>query len=143
MFKYPRLALLSMSLLVLCAFYPDSSPAVPSSPADKSATVTKKIASKPIAKKTAAAKTGEDRAIALVWGQSDVRVWRKNFKGADAVSKLGGHAEASADPDDDANKKSGNKDNYAVHIFENLPDHTATFNWYSVNVKTGHVEKQF
>ena len=146
MFKYARLPLFSVSLLVLCAFYPDSSPAVPSSPSepsDNAVTVTKKIASKPVVAKPKAGKSGEDRAVDLVWAQNDVRAWKKNFKGADAISKLGGHAEVTADPDNDANKGHAAKDNYVVHVYESLPDHTATFNWYSVNVKTGRVQKQF
>ena len=140
MFKYARLALFSMSLLVLCAFYPDSSPAVPEF---KDAAVTKKIAAKPVIKKAANGKSAEDRAIDLVWAQSDVKAWRKNFRGAGGVSKLGGHAEATADLDSEVNKSRGTRDNYSVHVYESLPDHTATFNWYSVNVKSGRVEKQF
>jgi len=30
-----------------------------------------------------------------------------------------------------------------VHVYEDLPDHTATFNWYEVNVKSGKVTKLF
>jgi hypothetical protein len=81
----------------------------------------------------ASKKSKEDRAIDLVWRRPDVKSWLKLFpKGK---SKLGGHAAASVD------HQQG--DVYSVHVYEDLPDHTATFNWYDVNLKTGKITKMF
>lgn len=33
--------------------------------------------------------------------------------------------------------------NWLVHVYEQLPDHTATMNWYTVNGKTGAVSLMF
>ncbi len=32
---------------------------------------------------------------------------------------------------------------WVIHVYENLPDHQATFNWYDVNKATGEVHKEF
>jgi hypothetical protein len=95
----------------------------------------KRIAQSKVAKKSAPKaeeKSDEDRAIDLVWRRTEVKAWLKLF--AKGTSKLGGHAAASADHDQG--------DLWSVHVYEDLPDRTATFNWYDVNVKTGKVSKK-
>lgn len=32
---------------------------------------------------------------------------------------------------------------YRIHVFEVINNHTATFNWYTVNKKSGEVKKEF
>jgi hypothetical protein len=81
---------------------------------------------------TISKKSKEDQAIELVWRRPEVKEWLKLFpKGK---SKLGGHAAATADHD--------KGDLYSVHVYEDFPDHTATLNWYSVNLKTGKITKR-
>lgn len=31
---------------------------------------------------------------------------------------------------------------WVVHVYEDLPDHTATFGWYNLDKDTGKVEKE-
>ncbi|MDO8486861.1 MAG: hypothetical protein Q7S45_01000 [Candidatus Curtissbacteria bacterium] len=38
---------------------------------------------------------------------------------------------------------SGDESEYSVHVYEIKDGHTATFNWYSVNIKDGKVKPQF
>ena len=82
---------------------------------------------------TVSKKSKEDQAIELVWRRPDVKEWRKLFP--NGKSKLGGRAVAAVDH--------GKGDVYTVHVYEDLPDHTATFNWYDVNLKTGKITKTF
>jgi hypothetical protein len=77
-------------------------------------------------------KSKEDQAIDLVWHSPDVKSWLKLFPGG--KSKLGGHAAATAEHD--------HGDVYTVHVYEDLPDHTATLGWYDVNMKTGKIAKK-
>jgi hypothetical protein len=104
--------------------------------ADESTTPVKSATSSTAKKnssQTAGKKSKEDLAIDLVWRRADVKSWLKLFpKG---TSKLGGHPAATADHSEG--------DLYSVHIYEDLPDHTATFNWYDVNVKNGKITKKF
>ena len=83
--------------------------------------------------KAAGKKSKEDQAIDLVWRRSEVKKWLKLFP--HGTSKLGGHAAASADH--------AQGDVYSVHVYEDLPDHTATLNWFDVNIKTGKITKKF
>jgi len=78
-------------------------------------------------------KPDDEKAIEIVWRRPEVKKWLAQFpKG---TSKLGGHPSATADHDKGSV--------YSVHVYEDLPDHTATFNWYKVNVKTRTVSKMF
>ncbi len=80
-------------------------------------------------------KLKEDKAIALVSERKDVQAWKKNFNGPAGTSRLGGRVAFSIE---------GHKGEvYTVHVFEDLPDHTATFNWYEVDLSTGKVTAQF
>jgi hypothetical protein len=80
-------------------------------------------------------KLKEDKAIALVSKRKDVQAWKKNFNGPTGTSRLGGRVAFSIE---------GHKGEiYTVHVFEDLPDHTATFNWYEVDLSTGKVTPQF
>jgi hypothetical protein len=92
-----------------------------------------KAKAKSTAKKSKAVKkTNEDLAIDFVWRRPEVKAWLKLFP--HGTSKLGGHAAATADLD--------HGEIYSVHVYEDLPDHTATFGWYDVNVKSGKVTKK-
>ena len=55
-------------------------------------------------------------------------------------------AEGNSKPVVELDRKEGNE--YVVHVYEDVPDdaetsHTATFNWYYVNIKTGKIRKDF
>ena len=50
----------------------------------------------------------------------------KDFNGQAGTSRLGGRVAFSVE---------GHKGEvYTVHVFQKLPDHTATFNWYEVDL---------
>ncbi|MBS2008405.1 MAG: hypothetical protein JST01_15260 [Cyanobacteria bacterium SZAS TMP-1] len=83
----------------------------------------------------AAKKAPDEQAIDLVWRRAEVKQWLAQFPGG--KNKMGGHPAVTADPDQDK------KNVYSVHVYEDLPDHTATFNWYEVDLKTGKVSKMF
>jgi hypothetical protein len=85
--------------------------------------------------RTTTAPAKEDRAIALVLKRKEVQTWRKNFNGPEGTSRLGGREAYSVEGHEG--------EIYIVHVFEDLPDHVATFNWYEVNIRTGKVTKQF
>jgi len=85
------------------------------------------------ARATLKTKAADERAIDIVWRRPEVKKWLSQFP--HGTAKTGGHPAATADHD--------KGDVYSVHVYEDLPDHTATFNWYEVNVKTGKVTKMF
>lgn len=94
--------------------------------------------------KTAASKTTETvskgaiteaKALDLVKNLPEVKAFFKNV----GKSKI---ASATIDVD----RKEGNA--YVVHVYEVVSDgpdssHTATMNWYHVDIKTGKVKKEF
>ncbi len=51
------------------------------------------------------------------------------------MSVQNGHVEVEQNEED--------PNNYLIHVYEIVNDHTATFNWYLVNKSTGEIEKQF
>lgn len=89
-------------------------------------------------KATAAASGGkisESRALDLVMAMPEVKEFFKSVK----KSNL-------AKPTIDLDRKEGN--NYVVHVYEVVIDgpdtsHTATKNWYYVNINTGKITKEF
>lgn len=70
---------------------------------------------------------GQDQAALLVYNLPDVKDFLKR------VSK--GHV--VLDHEDIT------RNVWVVHVYEDLPDHTATFNWYYVDKTTGEVSKEF
>jgi len=134
---YAMLALLLASglltpLTVLAKDVAIGASAKASAAADRSAKATTAAPKKRMAR-AARKKTKEDEAIELVWRRPEVKYWLTLFP--NGTSKLGGHPAANADHDQG--------DVYSVHVYEDLPDHVATFNWYDVNLKTGEITKKF
>lgn len=88
-------------------------------------------------RKTPAGVMTEAKAVALVSARADVKKFLREIKN----SKIKG---SSAQVEFD--RKEGN--DFVVHVYEYVPDdaesgHTATFNWYHVNAKTGKVSTEF
>lgn len=90
---------------------------------------------KPSPKKVSRSKITEKRALDLVMAMPEV----KEFFKAVTKSKL-------AKPTIDVDRKEGNA--YVIHVYEVVNDgpdssHTATKNWYYVNINTGQISKEF
>jgi len=74
------------------------------------------------------------QALKLVEGRKEVQEFFAQF----SLPREGATAESKPVIDVE---KDGRKWN--VHVYESLPDHTATFNWYSVDRYTGKVTPMF
>lgn len=74
----------------------------------------------------------ETEALAKVKALPDVKQFLALFKGG--KSKLNGVAKIEVESE---------QGKWLVHVYEQLPDHTATMNWYEVDMKTGKVSKMF
>lgn len=70
------------------------------------------------------------KAIELVRNQKDVQNWLLLFTGPDHGRPV------LAFDHMDANK-------YVIHVYEDLPDHVATLNWFEVDSETGAVTRTF
>ncbi len=79
--------------------------------------------------------TAENKAIAIVCQRKEIKEWIKELDVARKTNRATGKAAF------DVSDHKGNV--YTVQVFENRPDHTATFNWYEVDIKTGKVTAQF
>lgn len=76
----------------------------------------------------------ELKAINLVRNLPDVQKWLSLFPGVDYTSpSTNSRAIITID-----SEKNGI---YTIHAFESLPDHEATFNWYTVNIATKEVRQ--
>lgn len=74
----------------------------------------------------------EEEAINLVKNLPEVKEWLSLFTGPGNTSPTtGGKPMIVVD-----NKS---EQGYSIHVYEQLTDHAATFNWYSVNSKTGEI----
>lgn len=87
------------------------------------------------AKKTAIT---EKQAVQIVANRAEVKAWKKEVAAAAKSRGVSAHIELDR-------KEKGE---YIVQVYEVVPDdketsHTATFNWYHVNAKTGKVTKEF
>lgn len=85
------------------------------------------------------ARITEAEALKIVTNRPEVKEWKIGIAKA---SKPGRKLTAQIDVD---RKEAGS---YVVHAYEVVPDdaetsHTATFNWYHVNERTGAVSKEF
>lgn len=78
----------------------------------------------------------EQEAINLVINLPEVKEWLALFMGSDNTSPTTG-----GKPVIELSDKSDEE--YIIHVYEKLSDHTATFNWYVVNLKTGKIEPEF
>jgi hypothetical protein len=77
--------------------------------------------------------SSENIAVAIVRELSEVKEWLDLFP--NNKSALGGAPIIEVDH--------MNESLYVVHVYELLPSHTATMNWYHVNVETREAEPQF
>lgn len=94
-----------------------------------------KAGSKKATTSASGGKISESRALDLVMAMPEVKEFFKTVK----KSNL-------AKPTIDLDRKEGN--NYVVHVYEVVTDgpdssHTATKNWYYVNINTGKITKEF
>ncbi|MBA3856162.1 MAG: hypothetical protein C0507_04565 [Cyanobacteria bacterium PR.3.49] len=101
----------------------------------KQAAASKGPVSKSEAKAAQKGQITEAKALDLVKNQPEVKAFFKNV----GKSKL-------ATPTIDVDRKEGNE--YIVHVYEVVSDgpdssHTATMNWYHVDIKTGKIKKEF
>lgn len=99
------------------------------------ATGASKTAAGTKAKKAPTGKITEEKAVDLVMAMPDVKQFFKNV----TKSKL-------AKPVIDVDRKEGNA--YVVHVYEVVNDgpetsHTATKNWYYVDINTGKIKTEF
>jgi len=91
-----------------------------------------KLASSKAAKHDALAKgISAVQAVELIKRRADVKKFLSLFPQGKST-KLNGLAVVEAEPDEDGSS-------WTVHVFEQLPDHTATMGWFSVDRKTGAV----
>lgn len=80
----------------------------------------------------------EKQAIALVAKRPEVKKWKKAVLDASKSRGVSAHIELDR-------KEKGE---FVIHVYELVPDdpktsHTATFNWYHVNQRSGKVMKEF
>jgi uncharacterized protein YpmB len=85
-------------------------------------------------KKKKKKKLTANQALKLVESRKEVQEFFAQF----SLPRQGATAESKPVIDVE---KDGNKWN--VHVYESLPDHTATYNWYSVDPYTGKVTPMF
>ncbi|AKM79499.1 MAG: hypothetical protein UX85_C0005G0052 [Candidatus Beckwithbacteria bacterium GW2011_GWB1_47_15] len=77
-----------------------------------------------------------DKAVSLVKDIPEVQEWLNLFTGPDGTS-----ASTDGRPIIEVDGVDGNI--YTVHAYEWVSDHTATFNWYYVDLETGEVKDFF
>jgi len=90
------------------------------------------------AKTKKATSINKTQALKLVAAQPEVKKFMANVKVAGKARGVTGNIEYDR-------LENGE---HVIHVFELVPDgddsgHTATFNWYHVNAKTGKVSKEF
>lgn len=83
-------------------------------------------------------KVSELQAVQLISRRPEVKAWKREIAAAAKSRGVSAHIELDR-------TEAGE---YVVHVYEDVPDgdgssHTATFNWYYVNQKTGKVRKEF
>lgn len=78
----------------------------------------------------------EQDAVNSVKNLPEVKNWLALFSQSDGSDpKTGGKSFIEIDHKDE--------NTYFVHAYEILPDHTATFNWYDVDIKSGNIKPEF
>ena len=78
----------------------------------------------------------EEEAINLIKKLPKVKEWLALFTGPGGTGPT-----MSGKPIVEVDSKTA--EGYTIHVYELLSDHTATFNWYSVNLKTGEIKAMF
>ena len=78
----------------------------------------------------------ETSALSDVQNLPDVKRWLALFTGTGGTNpKTGGTPVIALD--------SQTTSTYVIHVFENMSDHIATFNWYDVDKQTGAITPEF
>ncbi|MBU0667519.1 hypothetical protein KJ835_00195 [Patescibacteria group bacterium] len=78
----------------------------------------------------------QEKAIAIVKALPEVQEWLGLFSETDGTSKATGGKPVFTVENADGNM-------YTVHAYEAVRDHSATFNWYDVDVDTGEAKSMF
>jgi hypothetical protein len=78
----------------------------------------------------------EQDAINLVKNLPEVKKWLSLFAQPD-----GSNPKTGGKPVIELGSK--NENTYFIHVYELLSDHSATFNWYDVDIKTGNIKPEF
>ena len=78
----------------------------------------------------------EEEAINLIKELHKVKEWLAFFTGPGGTSPT-----TDGKPIIEVDSKIS--EGYSIHVYEMLSDHTATFNWYDVNSKTGEIIPMF
>lgn len=99
-------------------------------------------AAKPVCKeagklKNKATQTGkitEEQALNMVRKRQDVSAWLKLIKESKKKNPQTGEAVIEVE---------SYEGNWRVHVYEQMSDHTATMNWYTVDAKTGKITADF
>lgn len=78
----------------------------------------------------------EEEAVNLIKELPKVKEWLVLFTGPGGTGPTTG-----GKPIIEVDSKTAKE--YTVHVYELLSDHTATFNWYTVNSKTGEIIPMF
>lgn len=99
-------------------------------------------AAKPVCKeagklKSKATQTGkitEEQALNMVRKRQDVSDWLKLIKESKKKNPQTGEAVIEVE---------SYEGNWRVHVYEQMSDHTATMNWYTVDAKTGKITADF
>jgi len=124
-----------LSLIVAMAAHAGEAEKSKSATADKKASSAKTSASRASSKAKYTGKITESAAVNLVMNLPEVKEFFKNAR-----------ASKRSKPTVELDRKEGNA--YVVHVFEVVSDgpdeaHTATMNWYNVDIKTGKIKKEF
>jgi len=75
-------------------------------------------------------KISAEQAVALVKKRSDVKKFLALFPNGKSKKTLGFPVVEAEELDN----------NWNVHVYEQMPDHTATMNWFEVNSQTGAIK---
>ena len=108
----------------LCYAAPDSKSKSDNSTNSTSATNSAKSAVK------AKRKISAEQAVALVKKRSDVKKFLALFPGGKSKKTLGFPVVKAEELDN----------NWNIHVYEQMPDHTATMNWFEVDSQTGAIK---
>ncbi len=125
--------------LLICMLLITHAPVDAADQSSKPANQTQSKNAKSNGRKSAAKKhkaLTEKDALAAIENLSEVREFRQGVLAT----------KGKATPVVEVDRKEGNE--YIIHVYEIVPDdaetsHTATFNWYYVNIKSGKIRKDF
>lgn len=93
-----------------------------------------KEAGKPKSKAAPGDKVTEQQALDMVRKRQDVSDWLRLMKESKKKNPQTGQAVVDVE---------SYEGNWRVHVYEQMSDHTATMNWYTVDAKTGKITADF